>query len=79
MALEAIRCGLMVAGLARKHKAPPNLIVGWKRQALEGMASVFDGKASERDQLREPEVRGVHAKTGQLVIEHDFLTRASAR
>jgi hypothetical protein len=36
------------------------------------MAGVFDGKAGERDQGREVEVRELHAKIGQLVIERDL-------
>jgi transposase len=43
------------------------------------MAGVFDGKAGERDQGREVEVRELHAKIGQLVIERDFLAKASGR
>ncbi len=79
VALEAIRGELTVAELARKHGVHPNLIAGWKRQAIESMASVFDGKAGERDQARETEVRELHAKIGQLVIERDFLAKASGR
>jgi transposase len=57
----------------------PNLITNWKRQAVEGMASVFDGKAAERDQVRDAELKDLHAKIGQLVIERDFLAKASGR
>ena len=43
------------------------------------MAGVFDGKVGDRDQGREFEVRELHAKIGQLVIERDFLAKASGR
>jgi transposase len=43
------------------------------------MASVFDGKAAERDQVRDAELKDLHAKIGQLVIERDFLAKASGR
>ena len=79
MAVEAIRGELTVSELARKHGVHPNLIAGWKHQAIDGMAGVFDGKGSERDQGREVEVRELHAKIGQLVIERDFLAKASGR
>jgi transposase len=79
VALEAIRGESTVSKLARKHGVHPNLIAGWKRQAMDGMAGVFDGKAGERDQSREAEVRELHAKIGQLVIERDFLAKASGR
>ena len=57
----------------------PNLISNWKRQAVEGMASVFDGRAAERDQGRDAELKDLHAKIGQLVIERDVLAKASGR
>src|SRR5213076_2103826 len=72
VALEAIRGELTVSELARKHSVHPNLIAGWKHQAIDGLAGVLDGKAGERDQGRETEVRELHAKIGQLVIECDL-------
>jgi transposase len=79
VALEAIRGELTVTELARKHAVHTNLIAGWKRQAIEGLAGVFDGKAGERDHAGEAEVRELHAKIGQLVIDRDFLAKASGR
>ena len=68
-----------MAELASKHGLHPNLITNWKRQAVDGMASVFDGKTAERDQGRDAELKDLHAKIGQLVIERDFLAKASGR
>jgi transposase len=79
VALEATRGELTVSELAREHGVHPNLIAGWKRQAIEGMAGVFDGKVGDRDHGRELDVRELHAKIGQLVIERDFLVKASGR
>ena len=79
IALEAIRGEHSVAELASKHGLHPNLITNWKRQAVDGMASVFDDKAAERDQGRETKLKDLHAKIGQLVIERDFLAKASGR
>ena len=79
IALEAIRGEHSVAELASKHGLHPNLITNWKRQAVDGMASVFDGKTAERDQGRDAELKDLHAKIGQLVIERDVLAKASGR
>jgi transposase len=57
VALEAIRGENSLAELASKHGIHPNLITNWKRQAVEGMASVFDGKTTERDQGRDAEMK----------------------
>jgi transposase len=79
VALEAIRGEHSLAERASKHGIHPNLITNWKRQAVDGLVSVFDGKAAERDQGRETELKDLHAKIGQLVIERDFLVKASGR
>ena len=53
----------------------------WKKQAMEGMAAVFSGKEAAQDVARssEAEVEKLHAKIGQLVVERDFLAKASGR
>lgn len=45
VALEAIRGEATVAELVSKHGVHQTLIDPWKRQAIEGMAGVFSGKA----------------------------------
>jgi transposase len=79
VALEAIRGEQTIGELAAKHGLHPNLITTWRRQAVEGLASVFDGKTAERDQVRDTALKDLHAKIGQLVIERDFLAKASGR
>jgi transposase len=79
VALEAIRGEHTVSEIATRHGVHPNMIAGWKGQAVEGMAATFAGGAAERDHAREGEVKELHAKIGQLVIERDFLAKASGR
>jgi len=79
VALEAIRGEQTVSELAMRHGIHPNMITGWKRHAIEGMAGMFDGKAETRDHAREGELKELHAKIGQLVVERDFLSKASGR
>ena len=69
IALEALRGELTVAQLAAKHGVHQTMISGWKRQAMEGLSSVFSGRAVEK----------LHAKIGQLLVERDFLAKASGR
>jgi transposase len=79
IALEALRGEMTVAELAARHGIHPNQITKWKRQAIDGLAAVFDGKIIERDQVRDAELKDLHAKIGQLVVERDFLAKASGR
>lgn len=75
VALEAIRGELTVAQLVTKHGVHQTLINAWKKQAVEGMAGVFSGKAEAAEAAREGEVEKLHAMIGQLVVERDFCAR----
>jgi transposase len=54
IALEALRGELTVSQLAAKHGVHQTMISGWKRQAMEGLASVFSGRAEAKDAARQP-------------------------
>ena len=47
--------------------------------AMEGLVSVSSGKAEAKEGIREEERDKLHAKIGQLVVERDFLAKASGR
>ena len=79
VALDAIRGEQTVAQLAAKHGVHQTMINAWKKQAIEGMSGVFSGKAEAAGAAREGEIDQLHAKIGQLVVERDFLRRASGR
>lgn len=79
VALEAIRGEATVGEVVSKHGVHQTLINTWKRQAIEGMAGVFSNKAEAAAAEREGELEKLHAKIGQLVVERDFLAKASGR
>jgi transposase len=79
VALEAIRGDQTLAELAAKHGIHHTMIAAWKRQAVEGMAATFSGAGDAAKASREAEVEKLHAKIGQLVVERDFLAKASGR
>jgi transposase len=49
VALEALRGELTAAPLAAKHGIHQTMVGEWKRQAMEGLASVFSGKAEAQE------------------------------
>jgi transposase len=79
VALEAIRGDLTLAELAAKHGVHHTMIAAWKRQAVDGMAMTFSGAGEAAKLTSDAEVEKLHAKIGQLVIERDFLVKASGR
>jgi len=79
VALEAIRGELTIAQLVAKHGVHQTLIHSWKKQALDGMAGVFSAKADASAPVATAEIGTLHAKIGELVVERDFLRKASGR
>ena len=76
----AVWPGEMAAShLAIQHGMHQTMIEDCKRQAMEGVVSVFSGKAEAREGTRGEALEKLHAKIGQLVVDQDFLTKASGR
>jgi transposase len=78
VALEAIRGERTLDELAASHQLHPNLIMTWKRQAIEKMARIFTRKAGSGGPNRDvkTEFTKLHTKIGQLVVERDALAKA---
>jgi len=79
VALEAIRGEQTLAELSAKHGIHQTMIAAWKKQAVEGMAATFSGKAEAVQATSDAELEKLHAKIGQLVVERDFLSKAFGR
>lgn len=79
VALEAIRGELTLTELAAKHGVHHTMIASWKRQAIAGMAGTFSGAGEASRAASDAEVDKLHAKIGQLLVERDFLAKASGR
>jgi transposase len=76
VALEAIKEDQTLVELAERFQVHPNQIAEWKRHLLEKAPDVFDkGKSSGK----EPDIKELHAKIGQLAMENDFLAGALGR
>jgi transposase len=79
VAIEALRGELTTSQLATKHGVHQTMVGEWKRQAVEGLVLVFSGKVEAKEGIPEEELEKLHAKIGQLVVERDFLAKASGR
>ena len=75
VALEALKGEQeqKIVELSQRFQVHPNQITEWKKQLLEHAPEIFS-KDRRPDQF--PSVQDLHAKIGQLSMEHDFLSGA---
>ena len=75
VALAAIKGDRTVAELAVHFGVHPNQIHNWKKQLLDGAASVFQGGSSAEGASDGAQVDLLYRQIGQLKVENDFLAR----
>ena len=76
VALAALKNDRTMAQLAEQFDVHPNQIATWKDQLLQAAADVFECDRHGRSSTSETDVKLLHAKIGELVLENDFLQRA---
>jgi transposase-like protein len=74
--LAALKNDRTIAQLAEQFDVHPNQITSWKEQLLAGAADVFERGGSTKSSAPEVDIKALHAKIGELVLENDFLERA---
>ena len=72
VALAAIKGEKTLAELAQLFDVHPQQITNWRSQLLEGAAEIFgQDKADPKEAAID--LKGLHAKIGELTLENDFL------
>lgn len=76
--LEALRHNIAISDLAQQFGVHQTLIFVWRRQAIEGLVGIFERRHDHR--TADPsELKRLHAKIGELLVERDTLAKKSRR
>jgi len=78
VAVEALKGQKTLNELATEFGVHPVQIAHWKRQALDGLPTLFEGPASRREQAGEALVAHLYQEIGQLKMERDWLRKKSS-
>lgn len=77
IALEAIKGQKTIQEIASHYGVHPNQVTNWKRQAVEGMASVFADRRSKPDTSEETVKGQLYQQIGEMKVELDWLKKRS--
>jgi len=74
VAVEAIQGVKTVPDIARKHEVHPSQVNAWKKQAMEGLPTVFETEAHDDN---EKLVAELYEQIGRLQVELRWLKKKS--
>ena len=73
--VEAIKGQQTINQLASKYGIHPNLITGWKKQALAGLSQVLSDRRGRAEKAEEELKAQLYQQIGQLKVELDWLKK----
>jgi len=78
IALEAIKGAMTANEIGAKHEVHPVQISQWKKELLENMGSIFEGKRPKKPtEDDEAKTSKLYEEIGRLKIEVDWLKKKS--
>src|SRR5262245_56511072 len=77
IALEAIKGQKTIQEIASHYGVHPNQVTNWKRQAVDGLSSVFADRRSRADTSEETVKAELYQQIGEMKVELDWLKKRS--
>lgn len=76
VAIEAIKGNRTTSEIAQTFAVHPNLVVNWKKQAIELLPELFTPQsAGPAKPASDPEKDALYRQIGQMKVELDFLKK----
>ena len=79
VALDAIKEGKRIAELSTQYEVHRTQITNWRKRALEGLAGIFQEKASRTRGEKEKVIDELYRQIGQLKVENEWLKKKSTQ
>lgn len=77
VAAEAIKGELTVAEISAKYGVHPTQIARWKKQALENLPGIFEGKILSSKNRDDAEKDELYREIGKMKVKLDFFQTRS--
>jgi transposase len=77
VALEAIKGEKTIAEISSKYGIHPNQIGKWKKDVLEHLPELFNGKIKKREKTADELQAELYQQIGKLKVENDWLKKKS--
>ncbi len=77
VALESVRGNKTLAELSQSYQVHPNAISNWRKQLLENLPEIFDGKRGPKPKETEELTDRLYQQIGKLQVELEWLKKKS--
>jgi len=77
VAMAAVKGNLTVTEISEKYQVHPTQIAKWKKELLENITGVFEGKITTSQTRDDKEKDELYKQIGKLQVQVDFLERVS--
>lgn len=80
LVIEVLKGERTLNEIASEHEIHPNMLTRWKKEAIEGLASVFENDISKKrkeQKAHEAELEELYAQIGKLTTQNEWLKKKS--